>query len=276
MKSSNQRMDRGNKSKISRTPQSARYLTSRNDRNVSPNSRRERSMTWSTGDKEKCRRPTISKPTLQSRSNSMAEIEQKDVAAAEKLMSQSYHAGQYIQLSVTMVGDENRPKQRRMSRYSPPRHSLHAANQNGLLNPRSSIQYGKSGFRQRTNSKASIISNDDSSSVTSSIGPPKSAWDQFSEHIREIDDGSMNFNQNPRIFQRSDTFTQCCSILDYNYPTDTDVNNRKESVDFESVFELPFSNEPRLSIASTSRSTGMGRQDSIFLLPLDVDDRRSR
>ena len=243
----------------------------RYDRNFSPNNHRERAKTWSNGDRERYRRPTISKPTLQDRCNSVAEFEKDDIAAAGKLLSESYHSGQYIQLSVTIVGDENRPKQRRMSRYSSPRHSL----QNGLLTPRVSIQYEKSGFRQRTNSKSSFVSSDDSSSA-SIVGPPKSAWEQFADQIRELhDDSSMCFNQNQKIFKRSDTFVQCCSIMDLKLPPETDIN-RKESIDIESLYDLPFSNEPRLSTASTCRSAGKGRQDSIHQLNLDVEDIRSR
>ena len=251
------------------------------ERKVSLNRHRERSKTWSK------KRSITTKPRFNNRSNSLAEIEKVNIAKtqSERLLSHSYHGGQFVKLSVTNAGDDNddnnsnnkNPKHRKSSQFSTPRNSIHSSNQGYLLTPRLSIgQPGKSLLKNRKSSRISVISNDDSSSISSgSIGPPKSAWEQFSDQIKELDDSLIQFNQHHRFYKRSDTFVQCCSAMEYKLPSDLDTS-RKDSMDIEGLFDLPFSNEPRLSIASTHRSTGKGRQSSLAEVLFHPDGQESK
>ena len=248
------------------------------DRNVTLNRHRERSKTWSNGQGDRRKKRSIAtKPRLNKRSNSLALIEKVNIAKtqSEQLMSQSYHGGQFVKLSVTNMDEDKdginsnnnkNAKHRKSSRFSTPRNSIYSANQAQAyrLNPRlSTSQPGKSLLKNRIGSRLSVASNDDSSSVSNfSMGPPKSAWEQFSEQIKELDDSLIQFTQHHRFYERSDTFVQCCSALEYKLPSDLDTS-RKDSVDIDGLFDLPFSNEPRLSIVSTHRSTGRGRQSSL-------------
>ena len=263
------------------------------DRNVTLNRHRERSKTWSNeqGDRRK-KRSIATKPRLNKRSNSLAVIEKVNIAKtqSEQLMSQSYHGGQFVKLSVTNVdedkGDDHdssnnnkNSKHRKSSRFSTPRNSVYSSNQAQAyhLNPRLSMTHpGKSLLKNRIGSRLSVASNDDSSSVSNfSMGPPKSAWEQFSEQIKELDDSLIQFTQHHRFYERSDTFVQCCSALEYKLPSDLDTS-RKDSVDIEGLFDLPFSNEPRLSIVSTHRSTGRGRQSSLAEVLTHPDGQESK
>ena len=263
------------------------------DRNVTLNRHRERSKTWSNeqGDRRK-KRSIATKPRLNKRSNSLAVIEKVNIAKtqSEQLMSQSYHGGQFVKLSVTNVDGDNdddhnsinhnrNSKHRKSSRFSTPRNSVYSSNQaqSYHLNPRQSMtQPGKSLLKNRIGSRLSVASNDDSSSVSNfSMGPPKSAWEQFSEQIKELDDSLIQFTQHHRFYERSDTFVQCCSALEYKLPSDLDTS-RKDSVDIEGLFDLPFSNEPRLSIVSTHRSTGRGRQSSLAEVLTHPDGQESK
>ena len=248
------------------------------ERKVILNRHRERSKTWSK------KRSITTRPRFNNRSKSLAEIEKAPIAKtqSEKLLSHSYHGGQFVQLSVTNADDDNNsdnknPKHRKSSQFSTPKNSIHSSNHGYLLTPRLSIsQPGKSLLKNRKSSRISVISNDDSSSISSgSIGPPKSAWEQFSDQIKELDDSLIQFNQHHRFYKRSDTFVQCCSAMEYKLPSDLD-SSRKDSVDIEGLFDLPFSNEPRLSIASTHRSTGKGRQSSLAEVLFHPDGQESK